>query len=114
MRTSENTNRNTKTESTSSKEDEQPKNIKFFRLIENPMIQSELRVSRKKVKINLEKKRFLAKLHQKRSENRRNSVLKQRAEVLAKYRIDYMPLCFEEDLEVMAFYMSQSQQRKSS
>lgn len=65
--------------------------------------------SRLKVKVNSAKKRYLVKLTQKTAELRNERILAQRRKALTNFRIDFMPLCCDEDLENYAAALTKDQ-----
>ena len=69
--------------------------------------------SRLKVKINLLKKKFLEKMNQRKSDQRNEQVLQQRRKALSDFRIDFMPLCCEEDMEIIATSMAKDGTEKN-
>lgn len=69
--------------------------------------------SRFKVKINSVKRKFLAIMNQKKLELRNERILEQRKKALSNFRIDFMPLCFEEDLEIFASAVSEDQKKNT-
>ncbi|RIW18710.1 hypothetical protein D0X99_03245 [Algoriphagus lacus] len=74
------------------------------------VINLDLPLNRCSVCINAKKKRYLVKLYLKKSEVKNNRILQLRKEKLEKYRINYMPLCSDEDWEMMAaFYAKKSE-----
>jgi len=73
-------------------------------LVEFPLI-------RKKVKLNAQKKSALIKLYHAKTRIKRNNILQLRREKFEKYRIDYMPLCMDEDLEKLAASLSKDSKK---
>jgi hypothetical protein len=60
--------------------------------------------------IDLKKKTALNKLFQTKAKTKRLQILQNRKEKLEKFRINYIPLCCDEDWEMMAaFYAKNSQ-----
>ncbi|MDI1322774.1 MAG: hypothetical protein PSV36_08485 [Algoriphagus sp.] len=78
-------------------EDNVPKTLKNNEssLVDFPLI-------RKKVRPNAKKKGALIKLFHAKTLIKRNRILQLRREKFEKYRIDFMPLCMDEDLEKLA------------
>ena len=66
---------------------------------------------RKKVKLNAKKKTSLIKLHHAKTRIKRNNILQLRREKFEKYRIDFMPLCLDEDLEKLAASLSKDSKK---
>jgi hypothetical protein len=66
-------------------------------------------LNRRNLSANAKKKRSLVKLYFEKSEVKNNRILQLRKEKLEKYRINYIPLCSDEDWEMMAaFYAKNS------
>ena len=68
-------------------------------------------LNRHKISTKSKKKRFLFKFYFEKSEVKNNRILQLRKEKLEKYRIDYIPLCSDEDWEMMADFYAKDSQR---
>ena len=67
---------------------------------------------RLKLKTNCEKKRLLAKQNYQKAKND-SGIHDDTPEATSRFIIDYMPLCFEEDLEMLAFSMAKDQVKQT-
>lgn len=72
---------------------------------------SKISMLRLKVRFNSLKKRFLALLNQKKAEFRKEIILKQKTNAPSILPIDFMPLCCEEDLEILAAAQAEYQRK---
>lgn len=64
---------------------------------------------RQKIRVNAKLKATLANLNFQKNQFRREEILKTRREKLEKFRINYIPLCSDEDWEAMSeFYSKKS------
>lgn len=67
---------------------------------------------RLKLKANCEKKRLLAKQNYQKAKSD-SGIHDDTPETTSRFIIDYMPLCFEEDLEMLAFSMAKDQVKQT-
>lgn len=62
--------------------------------------------NRKKIRLNKKIKASLVKLNYQKTQSKREQILKTRQEKLQKFRINYIPLCSDEDWEAMSDFYS--------
>lgn len=73
-------------------------------------IEVDFPLARKKIALNGKRKRFLVKLYQERAQAKSERILKLRKDKLDRYKINYIPLCADEDWEMIAaFYAKNSE-----
>lgn len=64
---------------------------------------------RRKMRLNKKLKVTLIRINDQKTQNKRDQILTTRREKLQKFKIDYIPLCADEDWEAMAeFYVKNS------
>jgi hypothetical protein len=63
------------------------------------------------VKLNSKKRRFLVKNNQEKVQAKNEKILQLRKEKLEKFRINYIPLCSDEDWEMMAALYAQNSKK---
>jgi hypothetical protein len=66
---------------------------------------------RNKMRTNSRIKSALVKINHQKSQFKREDILKTRREKLQKFRIDYIPLCSDEDWEAMAEFYSKNSKK---
>jgi hypothetical protein len=85
-----------------------------------PLLQNESSLSskesfdfRSKVKSNASKKRFLIKRHQEKIQIKSERIRNLRKTKLERYRIDFIPLCSDEDWENMSEFYSKNPEKNT-
>ena len=66
--------------------------------------------TRLKIKSNSRKKRFLIKLHQEKIQVKSERIRNLRKSKLERFKIDFIPLCSDEDWEMMAKFYSKNKE----
>jgi hypothetical protein len=68
--------------------------------------------NRNKMRLNSKIKSALVKLNHQKAQFKRDQILKNRQEKLQKFRINYIPLCSDEDWEAMAAFYAKEEKKK--
>lgn len=63
------------------------------------------------MRLNVKLKSVLAKINLQKTKFKRDQILKTRQEKLQKFRINYIPLCCDEDWEAMAAFYSKNSEK---
>ena len=84
-------------------------NLNFKRVSKEETIPLFFKIS--KMKINSKLKFALVKINLRKLRHNRAQILKIRQEKLQKFRIDYLPLCADEDWEAMAEFYAKSNRK---
>jgi hypothetical protein len=66
---------------------------------------------RQKMRLNNKIKAALVKLNHQKTQFKREQILKTRQEKLQKFRINYIPMCSDEDWEALAAFYSKDSQK---